>query len=76
MSIRELTDASAVRAAMAEFDRVGREAFLAEHGYGPAHRFFLQTSDGKLYDSKAIAGVAYGYQFPEQDPLGSDKFWR
>jgi 5-methylcytosine-specific restriction enzyme A len=74
LSIHELTDASAVQAAIAEFDRIGREAFLAEHGYRPARRFFLRAADGNLYDSKAIAGVAYGYQFPEQGPLGSDEF--
>jgi 5-methylcytosine-specific restriction protein A len=74
VSIRDLTDPNAVHVAMAEFDRVGREAFLANHGYGPARRYFLQSSGGKLYDSKAVAGVAYGYQFPDQGPLKSGEF--
>lgn len=48
-----------VMAALAEFDRLGREAFLAKHGYQPAKRYRLRHR-GRLYDSKAIFGVAYG----------------
>ena len=74
MSIRELTDPEAVRSAMAEFDRLGRDAFLGEHGYQRARRYFLRAPGGKLYDSKAIAGIAYGYQFPDRGPLRSANF--
>jgi hypothetical protein len=30
--------------------------------------------DGREYDSKAIAGVAHGYQFPSAGPLSPDEF--
>jgi hypothetical protein len=46
-------------AAVAEFDRLGRPAFLKATGFRPAQAYFLDY-DGKLYDSKAIAGYAHG----------------
>lgn len=59
MSLGDVTTA-AVQAAVAEFDDVGREKFLKRHGYGRAHRYFVEV-DGRYYDSKAIVGVAHGY---------------
>jgi len=53
---------------MAEFDRLGREQFLAKYGFGPAREYFLEHG-GVLYDSKAVAGAAYGVQFPDQGAL-------
>ncbi|MEU8204722.1 HNH endonuclease [Streptosporangium sp. NPDC049046] len=47
-----------VLAAIDECDKLGRDAFLREYGYRPALDYFL-VHDGKRYDSKAIAGVAY-----------------
>lgn len=61
MPISELTSRSAVLAAIKEFDQLGRPAFLAKYGYSKALRYRL-THRGKLYDSKAIAGVAWGLQ--------------
>ena len=48
-----------VLAAIGEYDRLGRDAFLQEHGFGEARTYFLEY-DGKLYDSKAILGYAHG----------------
>jgi len=31
-------------------------------------------STGKLYDSKAIVGAAYGYAFPDDGPLRAEDF--
>ncbi|UQD70486.1 DUF3578 domain-containing protein [Bradyrhizobium japonicum] len=59
--------------AIAEYDELGREAFLAHYGYGPSRGYFLEH-DGMEYDSKAIAGVAVGKQFPEEGPLRADQF--
>lgn len=61
MALSDLTDPEAVRAAIAEFDERGREAFLEEHGFHPARDYFVVV-DGKRYDSKAIVGVAHQYQ--------------
>lgn len=47
--------------AIAEFDRLGRKAFLAKYGYGPALTYRLRH-ERRLYDPKAILGVAYGLQ--------------
>lgn len=66
-----LTDTSAVDAAIAECDRIGRAAFLQKHGFGEATTYFLVTDDGS-YDSKAIFGVAYGIQHGVA--LGNDDF--
>jgi 5-methylcytosine-specific restriction protein A len=73
MSLSDLSSRSAVLSAIAEFDRLGRDAFLAKYGFGPAQRYFLDHA-GQLYDSKAIAGVAHGYQFRRQGPLRSAEF--
>lgn len=45
---------------MAEHDELGREAFLARHGFGEARAYVL-VHEGRTYDSKAIVGVAHGY---------------
>ena len=56
-----LRDREAVFHAVAEFDQLGREAFLKKYGFGKAKEYYLRL-DGKYYDSKAIAGVAHLYE--------------
>jgi len=60
-----------VLAAIAEYDRLGRHAFLRQTGFGPANAYFLQH-DGRLYDSKAIVGYAHGVS--TGTPLGPRDF--
>ena len=43
---------------MEEYDRLGQERFLAEHGSGRATAYLL-IYRGRSYDSKAVLGVAY-----------------
>lgn len=50
-------DGEAIARAVAEFDRLGREVFLARYGYRKASRFMLKVGR-RLYDSKAIIGCA------------------
>ena len=66
-----LTDPAAVDQAIAEFRSIGREDFLRKYGYGKARSFFL-VHDGGIYDSKAIVGVAFKYQFGS--PLRNEDF--
>ena len=66
-----LTDRSAVEAAIAEFDSLGRDAFLLANGFGEAKEYFLVTDSGR-YDSKAIFGVAWRIQHGEA--IGPDDF--
>jgi hypothetical protein len=47
--------------------------FLDQHGYGRARSYYL-VQDGKTYDSKAIVGVAYGYQLPKHGLLTPEDF--
>lgn len=62
-------------AAMKEFDSVGRTYFLEKYGFGKSREYMLRDpATGKLYDSKAIVGVAYGYNFPEKGPLRAEDF--
>ena len=44
--------------AVAEYDALGRDAFLSKHGFGP-HRGYILQVQGRGYDSKAILGVAH-----------------
>lgn len=54
----------AVLAAIAEFERAGVAATLSWHGFGPATKYMLEH-DGLEIPSKAIMGVAVGYEFGE-----------
>jgi hypothetical protein len=73
MTLARLTSAMAVRSAIEEYDRLGRDKFLRVYGFGTARKYIL-VYDGQQYDSKAIAGVAHKYQFPNIGPLSSDMF--
>jgi len=62
-------------AALDDFQRLGREAFLGRYGFGRSHDYFvIDPRTGVEADSKAIAGVAFGLQFPELGPLRSADF--
>ena len=60
LSRTDVTRESVLKA-IAEFDRLGRKAFLAKYGYGPALTYRLRH-ERRLYDPKAILGVAYGLE--------------
>jgi len=59
--------------AIREYDSLGRDRFLQRYGFGPSKSYFL-VHGGKRYDSKAIVGVAYGYENPSHGPLKSQEF--
>lgn len=63
----------AVLAALAEYDTIGQAAFLQKYGFKPAQKYRL-WHDGKAYDSKAIAGAAFGYLPGNPPPLRYDEF--
>jgi hypothetical protein len=72
--IKDLTSAAAVEKALAEYDALGGQAFRDRYGFGQSTQYYLSHA-GRLYDAKAIAGVAYGYQYPSDGPLPHDKFY-
>lgn len=65
-----------VLAAIKEFDRLGREAFLKSTGFGRSRAYYLDY-EGRLYDSKAIVGYAHGVStgtpWGPKDLRGRDK---
>lgn len=71
--LSELKSRDAVLQAIAEYDRLGKDKFLSKYGFGPAKSFFLHY-EGKPYDSKAIAGAAYGFEHPNEGPLTARDF--
>jgi 5-methylcytosine-specific restriction protein B len=73
VGLAQLTDREAVIKAVREYNELGREGFLSKYGFGPSRRYVLIQDDAE-YDSKAIAGAAHGYQFPEQGPLRNADF--
>lgn len=73
MALKDLSDKLAVESALDEFDRLGRSDFLQLYGFGKAQSYFVLRR-GERYDSKAIAGAAHKYQFPELGPLTSQQF--
>jgi 5-methylcytosine-specific restriction enzyme A len=70
-SLKEITR-EAVLAAIAEYDRLGREEFLNQHGFDRARQYIL-VHGGKRYDSKAIVGVAHGF-LPGKTTLAASEF--
>ncbi|QJD59505.1 DUF3883 domain-containing protein [Pseudomonas sp. gcc21] len=65
----------AVQAAIDEFVQLGRTKFLARYGFGKSRDYLVRDpKTGTDCDSKAIAGVAFGKQFPDQGPLAADSF--
>ncbi|WP_157358402.1 HNH endonuclease [Amycolatopsis sp. ATCC 39116] len=59
--------------AVQHYDELGSDRFLSAYGFNPARDYLLEI-DGKHYDSKAIAGVAHGFQHPERGPLLAGSF--
>jgi 5-methylcytosine-specific restriction protein A len=73
MALKDITSRQAVLDAIAECDRLGQDVFLERYGFHRAREYYL-VHDGREYDSKAIAGVAHKYQFPNEGPLASGNF--
>src|SRR6266487_620908 len=73
MPLEALTSREAVLAAIAEFDELGRDAFLARYGFSPA-RDVVVLHEGRRYDSKPIVGAARGHQHPNLGPLRHTEF--
>jgi 5-methylcytosine-specific restriction protein A len=67
MALSDLTT-NAVLRALAQFDELGREAFLQRYGFRRARGYFV-LFNGNRYDSKAIAGAAHGFVGPKLKPL-------
>lgn len=56
-----------IERSIAEFVGLGREVFLQKYHFGRAKEFFvIDPLTGTLCDSKAIIGVAYGIQYPNE----------
>lgn len=60
-----MTSRDAVLTALTEYDRLGQDGFLEQHGYGKRTRYAL-VHQGRRYDPKAILGVAHGIEFPDE----------
>ena len=73
MGLNDIIDRNQIEAAMAEYDELGQEAFLAKYGFGQAKAYWLVV-DGKRYDSKAVLGVAHKYARPDLGPLAATTF--
>jgi hypothetical protein len=72
MALQDISDPDAVLQALAEYDKLGQEAFLSKYGFGPALKYRIRH-DGRLYDIKAVLAAAHGFEFPEKGPLVADK---
>ena len=44
--LRDLTDLRAVERAVAEYESVGRESFLARHNFGESDAYFIEKNGG------------------------------
>ena len=73
MPLDDIQNPRSVLDAVAEFKRIGRDAFLGKYGFGKAREYYLLV-DGERFDSKAILGAAHGYEFPNLGPLPHHQF--
>jgi hypothetical protein len=73
MNHTDLTSRLAVFLAMEECRRIGRDVFLEKHGFRPSREYVLRLA-GEEFDSKAILGVAIGYQYPDHGILKASDF--
>lgn len=64
-------DVRAVEQAVAEFDRIGRDAFMEKYGFADRNITYEVEVGGQIYPSKAIFGAAFGYM-PEGTPRDSE----
>ncbi len=64
-----LTNPAAVKDAIAECQRMGRNKFLEHYGGFQHSKKYTLLCGGEEFDSKAIAAVAYRYQYPHEPPL-------
>ena len=68
--LSRLRSPTAVQAALDEFARLGRAAFLERYGFGKSRDYLVRNPrTGELCDSKAIVGAAHGFEHREQGPL-------
>lgn len=75
LRLSDLTSAAAVQAALDEYERLGKEAFLRKYGFGEASSYLVRNARTQgVADSKAIAGVALANQYPGSGGLGSKDF--
>lgn len=74
-SFSRLQSPAAIQAALNEFLKLGRSAFLERYEFGKSRDYLVRDPrSGELCDSKAIFGAAYGFQFPEEGPLKPEDF--
>jgi hypothetical protein len=66
-----VSDPNAVLEAIREFDLLGRSEFLKKYEFGKSRTYFIEH-EGSDYDSKAILGAAFGFQFGK--PLAPSEF--
>lgn len=66
MALSDIT-VEAVRAAIEEYDRIGRASFLKKYGFRKSRGYVLRYG-ARDYDSKAIAAAAHGF-VPNSSPL-------
>jgi len=71
--ISEIKNRNSILEAIKEYDILGEDGFLSKYGFGKSRRYFLKYNN-RLYDSKAIVGVAYGFEFPSEGYLKPESF--
>lgn len=73
--LSRIRNPESVQRALDEFIRLGRTEFLTRYGFNKARDYLVRDpKSGELCDSKAIVGVAYGFEHPDEGPLKAEAF--
>lgn len=71
--LSDLVTVTAVNQAIEEYNRIGRNKFLAKYGFKKSRDYFIRV-ENDLIDSKPILGAAVGYARPDLGPLPHEEF--
>jgi len=73
--LSRLQSRAAVQAALDEFVLLGQKLFLERYGFKKSTDYIVKDPvSGSWCDSKAIVGVAFGKQYPDEGPLMASEF--
>ncbi len=72
-TINSIKNKNSIIQTIKEYDELGKENFLSKYGYGEATTYYIEHNN-KEYDSKAIIGVSFKYEYPTEKPLLNSEF--
>lgn len=71
--LSSIQNRSSIISTIEEYDKLGKNKFLNKYSYRESTKYFIEYNN-KEYDSKAIIGVSFKYEFLKEEPLRNTEF--